>query len=595
MRANGEKKIDKVPVDPLTGGAASTTNLATLGTYNDAKQAEKRLELDGIGFVLVDGGGIVGIDLDDCIGADGTIREPANEIIWTLDSYTELSPSGKGVHVFALGEIPQALKKDVLGIEMYQVGRYFTFTGQRIDGTPNTIERRENELLKIYQQYVNGTQPAMLPLPSTDDKPTLDELREALRHIPVQTDYEDGWLRVLMAVHSVFPDERGVQLIEQWSPGYSGEVAVKFASFERTQSNGVSIGSLFWLAQQNGYNSNDRWQAMIDSIKNKDATDDGVPADKPRFTPIWAREALEPLPPIDWIVDRLFSAGSVSLVVGRGGSKKTYSLLYLAVCTALGVPWLDFDTKRSTVLIVDEESGRRRMLHRLAEVMRSLDADSDTPVSFISLEQVNLRNIDDLNALQALILEHEARLVIIDALADTMPGGDENAVRDVQPVFMALRAIAENAKAAIIIIHHLNKAGGYRGSSAMQGAVDLLLMVESSDNHINFVIEKSRDVEPFTFAATARFDDGRFALLPAEPKNMKRHYPGSQVHVLRYLAQNGDALLSEIGATDLFTPSTIRSAVRALVRDGSVCRVDEGGAGKTATYGLTVENVDLLS
>jgi len=65
-------------VDPHTGGAGSTTNPATWGAYDDAKRARQRLELDGIGFVFVDGGGIVGIDLDDCISADGDISEPAN-------------------------------------------------------------------------------------------------------------------------------------------------------------------------------------------------------------------------------------------------------------------------------------------------------------------------------------------------------------------------------------------------------------------------------------------------------------------------------------------------------------------------------------
>ena len=128
----------------------------------------------------------------------------------------------------------------------------------------------------------------------------------------------------------------------------------------------------------------------------------------------------------------------------------------------------------------------------------------------------------------------------------------------------------------------------------MQGAVDLLLMVESQDNYINFEIEKARDVEPFKFAAIARFDDGKFVLLPTEPKEKKRHYSPSQVDVLRYLAKNGNSLLSKICDASLLKSSTIRGAVGALVREGSVYRVDSGGAGKTATFGLAVENVDLL-
>ena len=88
----------------------------------------------------------------------------------------------------------------------------------------------------------------------------------------------------------------------------------------------------------------------------------------------------------------------------------------------------------------------------------------------------------DVDRFRDAILESHARLVIIDASADIMPGGDENSVQDTQPIFHCLRAIAEEAQCAIIVIHHSNRNGQYRGSSALKGAVDLMLMIHSEKN-----------------------------------------------------------------------------------------------------------------
>lgn len=79
-----------------------------------------------------------------------------------------------------------------------------------------------------------------------------EDIREMLSHIPAWGHYDD-WLRVCMAVHSVYPDYRGIRLIEEWSPGQPGEVTSKFNSFKRSDGGLVGIGSLITMAQNNGY------------------------------------------------------------------------------------------------------------------------------------------------------------------------------------------------------------------------------------------------------------------------------------------------------------------------------------------------------
>lgn len=84
------------------------------------------------------------------------------------------------------------------------------------------------------------------------DTPDAEEIRKALTFIPDQPGY-DVWLSVLMAVHSVLPNETGIALCEEWSPGYQGEVAKKFTTFSRQESSGITVGTLFYIASQHGY------------------------------------------------------------------------------------------------------------------------------------------------------------------------------------------------------------------------------------------------------------------------------------------------------------------------------------------------------
>jgi putative DNA primase/helicase len=83
---------------------------------------------DGVGFVFSSGDPYAGVDLDCRDPETDVIAGWAAEIVGELDSYTELSPSGKGLHVLVRGKVPKALK--LPHIEMYSMSRYFTVTGR---------------------------------------------------------------------------------------------------------------------------------------------------------------------------------------------------------------------------------------------------------------------------------------------------------------------------------------------------------------------------------------------------------------------------------------------------------------------------------
>ncbi len=126
-KAVGDKS-DKVPYSARTGRTASSTDLMTWNTFEEASEAYEKGEYAGLGFVFSSGDPYAGVDLDGCRDSrTGEIELWAAEIIDGLDSYTELSPSGEGVHIILKGKVPSPLKRDL--VEMYGAERFFTVTG----------------------------------------------------------------------------------------------------------------------------------------------------------------------------------------------------------------------------------------------------------------------------------------------------------------------------------------------------------------------------------------------------------------------------------------------------------------------------------
>lgn len=365
-----------------------------------------------------------------------------------------------------------------------------------------------------------------------------------------------------------------------------------------------------WLRDQLKHLPKDEIDAYIASITSAPeiatAFASGVydptnPPPKPVFHWLTAADALAPQPPIDWIITDLFSAGSVSLVAGDPGCGKTYALLNAAACVATGQDWLGHGVKQSPVIIVDEESGERRMGRRLTEALNGAVANPDPnnlPFSYACLSLFDPRKTDHLAALEARISDTGAQLVIIDTLAAIMLGADENSVKDVQPFFSALRSLADATSSAVVIIHHTNKLGGYRGSSAMNGAVDLLLMVsrDKGSQLMTFRSEKARDVEAFEFTAQTSRDpsSGRFWMTLSETPAAHTHFNKAQAYVIRFLQQNDNqASITDIMANaDTCPPNSARGAVYNLADRGVVERINPGAAGTPAIYRLKINPPD---
>jgi putative DNA primase/helicase len=148
---NGQRK--KPPVNPMTHRPASPADRTTWGTLASALSAVATGKYQGIGFMLSHSP-FAGIDLDHCI-REGRIEPWAQEIIETLDTYTEYSPSWNratgtgGVHLLIEGKPPGSKKAG--NIEVYGEKHYLTITTKHLPGTPATINSRQEALDALYR------------------------------------------------------------------------------------------------------------------------------------------------------------------------------------------------------------------------------------------------------------------------------------------------------------------------------------------------------------------------------------------------------------------------------------------------------------
>ena len=146
-------KPTKVPYNPHGGRKASSTDSTTWTTFKNAIEVFQRSSgrYNGIGFVFSPDDPFAGVDLDGCIDENGHVERWAEEIISRVNTYTEISPSGRGVKLLLRGKVPGRRKRSGR-IEMYDKSRYFTVTAQHLKGTPTTVEDRGGELADLYHQ-----------------------------------------------------------------------------------------------------------------------------------------------------------------------------------------------------------------------------------------------------------------------------------------------------------------------------------------------------------------------------------------------------------------------------------------------------------
>lgn len=131
-RENG--KVNKAPRHPNGGWILSVKDPERWATFDQVKDAYISGKCDGIGVLLTDGSGIVGIDIDgwkSLVPAHADVFETLEKFI-QQGGYVERSPSGTGLRAFVKGQLDGTGQKSG-GFEVYDDGRFLTVTGHKLE------------------------------------------------------------------------------------------------------------------------------------------------------------------------------------------------------------------------------------------------------------------------------------------------------------------------------------------------------------------------------------------------------------------------------------------------------------------------------
>lgn len=139
-------KNTKLPIDAHNGKGAKSNDDTTWSTFQDACNGLEEYDCDGLGFML--GGGYFGVDIDHALDDKALI----DEFVGALDSYTEISQSGQGIHIICKGVLPQGQRRKG-NIEMYDNVRFFAMTGNIYEGHCQLHDRTQ-EIKALHEKYL---------------------------------------------------------------------------------------------------------------------------------------------------------------------------------------------------------------------------------------------------------------------------------------------------------------------------------------------------------------------------------------------------------------------------------------------------------
>ena len=181
---------DKLPKNPYTGGNAQSNNPDTWSDFDTAVAAVEKYHFDGIGFQFANG--YFGVDLDHCLDNIDFV----DEFVETLQSYTEFSRSGTGVHIICKGKLPDGRRRRG-NVEMYCTGRYFIITGNLYNEKYKEIKDCSESIKVLHSKYLFDETPKVAPktfqVVDLSDQEIIDKARNCKTGGVFQLLYSGQW------------------------------------------------------------------------------------------------------------------------------------------------------------------------------------------------------------------------------------------------------------------------------------------------------------------------------------------------------------------------------------------------------------------
>ncbi len=205
------------------------------------------------------------------------------------------------------------------------------------------------------------------------------------------------------------------------------------------------------------------------------------------------------VPKPEFLVQDVLPRQGTGVLYGPPKSAKTFVALALVLSIATGRPWLGHKIlfPGSTLYIAAEGAGGIGV--RVNAWLIHHECDPEHPAIFLPTA-IQLLDGASVGALVDLVcnrLPPDCRLIVLDTLARSMVGGDENTAKDMGIVISAVDIIARETAAFVLLVHHTGKnlEAGMRGSSALLGAVDTAIEIAGDSTAFRVAISAQKDAE----------------------------------------------------------------------------------------------------
>lgn len=485
------------------GQQGSPTDRSRLTTFAAARDAAARKGYDGVGFAPLPDFGYTFLDFDYCVGPSGEIPTEIEHVV--ARTYAEYSPSGKGIRAALkgnLGNHKSHATPERFGFETFSSSGFVTFTGNilpacELIGLENTVadvDQRTVDLCEARFGYVQNN------VVDPDDfmagrEPrlglTLGRIEELLAALDPDMSREQ-WIKIGMAVaHETDGGDDGFEIWDDWSSNgytYPGSEAlrVQWESFERRKGSNrrqVTMASVIKMVKDRPIKAasaqevSDKADALVADLDAPEGVHS--PAGYTGKFPVLSADQMSSQKTADWLIKGVLPAADIVTIYGASGSGKSFVVLDMAACIAMGTPWRGRKVKKGRVIIIAAEGagsyGKR--IKALAQHLGISPKDLDIGVIVVP---PNLMEEGDVTELAASIKAvGDVSLILIDTFAQVTPGANENGAEDMGLALSNVRVLGDATDATVALVHHAGKDAhrGSRGWSGIRAAVDAELEV----------------------------------------------------------------------------------------------------------------------
>jgi hypothetical protein len=492
---------------------ASYANSENHSEYETALSAVVNNDLEGLGLAVTEFDPYVIVDLDACRDPEsGTLTSFAREIVDSLDTYTEVSNSGKGLHIvcrtFADGNYKANDHERSAGhaIEFFSTAGYVILTGGVIEGrariqnvprrTISDLVDRLNMARKQVKTYDRTQPPDLVVVEKTFE--VMEQLGSFARLI-LNND-EDPTLA------DRFPRDKDGAL-DRSKAVFLATINMREAGLTTPQAYSLLLESTWVLSYLDEKSDGWLWRYVVEpayKAQDGETPREDLPGTKDAEF-ITQADLVASLRPVDWLIEGVLEANAVGVLAGRHSTYKSTIAIDWVLSVAAGLPWLAKGSRQGSAVVIAGEGSRglARRAHAWGIEHDMIgDTLADLPVLW-SKSAVQIMDPDRMGRAVATIKEmlqerfdtSEPDLVVVDTLNKNFAGGDENSASDISLFFERLsRSFPQSC---VLVVHHFgkDKNKGTRGSSAIDAALDFLYHAEVNGGDITLQAQKMKDAD----------------------------------------------------------------------------------------------------